>query len=127
MAGHGGGKDIVSMAGFVNGAILRVSVGETDKVDGEPVYERILAEAKKAGLMGAAVFRGIESFGQDGKTHTAKILRLSEDLPLVVEIADEQSKIEAFMAVVVDLVERSGGGGLITTHQAMLRRVDSKK
>lgn len=117
----------MSMAGFVNGMILRVSIGEADKVDGVPVYERILAAAKKAGLMGAAVFRGIESFGQDGKTHTAKILRLSEDLPLVVEMADEQSKIEAFMAVVVDLVERSGGGGLITTHQAMLRRVDSKK
>lgn len=117
----------MSIGGFVNGAILRVSVGEADKVDGVPVYERILVEAKKASLMGAAVFRGIESFGQDGKVHTARILRLSEDLPLVVEIADEQAKIEAFMAVVADLIERSGGGGLITTHQAMLRRVDSKK
>lgn len=117
----------MSIGGFVNGAILRVSVGEADKVDGVPVYERILVEAKKAGLMGAAVFRGIESFGQDGKVHTARILRLSEDLPLVVEIADEQAKIEAFMAVVVDLIERSGGGGLISTHQAMLRRVPSKK
>ncbi len=115
------------MTGFVNGMILRVSVGETDKVDGVSVYERILVEAKKTGLMGAAVFRGIESFGQDGKVHTAKILRLSEDLPLVVEIADEQAKIEAFISIVVDLVERSGGGGLITTHQAMLRRVPSKK
>ena len=117
----------MSLTGFANGMILRVSVGETDRVDGVSVYERILVEAKKAGLMGAAVFRGIESFGQDGKTHTARILRLSEDLPLVVEIADEQSKIEAFMAVVVDLVERSGGGGLITTHPAMLRRVPSQK
>lgn len=117
----------MSMAGFVSGALLRVNVGEADRVDGGPVYERILNEAKKAGLMGASVFRGIESFGQDGKTHTAKILRLSEDLPLVVEIADEQGKIEAFTPVVVDLIERSGGGGLITTHQAILRRVDAKK
>ncbi|MBF0291168.1 MAG: DUF190 domain-containing protein [Nitrospinae bacterium] len=117
----------MSAGGFVNGAILRVSVGEADRVDGTPVYERILLEAKKAGLMGAAVYRGIESFGQDGKTHTARILRLSEDLPLVVEIADEQAKIESFMPVVVDLIERSGGGGLITTHQAMLRQVPSKK
>jgi hypothetical protein len=113
--------------GFVNGTVLRVSVGEADKVDGEPVYERILVEARKAGLMGAEVFRGVESFGQDGKVHTARILRLSEDLPVVVEIADEQGKIEAFTKVVVDIVERSGGGGLITTHQAMLRRVEKRK
>ena len=117
----------MSMAGFMNGMILRVNVGEADNVDSMPVYERILVEAKKAGLMGAAVFRGIESFGQDGKTHTARILRLSEDLPLVVEIADEQAKIEDFLPVVTDLIERSGGGGLISTHQAMLRRIPSKK
>lgn len=117
----------MSIGGSVNGVILRVSVGEADKVDGEPVYERILIEAKTAGLMGAAVFRGIESFGQDGKVHTARILRLSEDLPLVVEIADEREKIEAFTAVAADLVERSGGGGLITTHQAMLRKIPSRK
>ena len=117
----------MSMPGFVNGMILRVSVGEADTVDGVPVYERILVEAKKAGLMGAEVFRGIESYGQDGKIHTARILRLSEDLPVVVEIADERSKIEAFMPQVAGIIEHAGCGGLISTHQAMLRRVPSKK
>lgn len=117
----------MSMTGFVNGVILRVSVGEADMVDGGSVYERILVEAKKAGLMGAEVFRGIESYGQNGKIHTARILRLSEDLPVVVEIADEQAKIEAFLPQVTGIIERAGCGGLISSHQAMLRKVPSKK
>lgn len=117
----------MSMAGFASGVILRVSVGEADMVDGESVYERILVEAKKAGLMGAEIFRGIESYGQNGKIHTARILRLSEDLPIVVEIADEQAKIEAFMPRITEIIERAGCGGLISTHQAMLRKIPSKK
>jgi len=82
------------------GHLLRIFVGEGDKHEGKPLYEWLVLKAREQGLAGATVLRGIEGFGAHSRMHTAKILRLSEDLPIVVEIVDTREKIEAFMPLV---------------------------
>jgi hypothetical protein len=82
------------------GHLLRIFIGESDKHGGLPLYEWIVREARRHGLAGATVLRGVEGFGARSRLHTAKILRLSEDLPIIVEIVDTREKIEAFMPVV---------------------------
>ncbi len=77
--------------------LLRIFIGESDKFEGKPLYEVIVLEARRRGLAGATVLRGQLGFGADSRIHTAKILRLSEDLPLVIEIVDEPKKISAFL------------------------------
>jgi len=79
------------------GRLLRVFVGESDKHEGRPLYEWIVRRARELGLAGATVLRGLEGFGAASRIHTAKILRLSSDLPLVIEIVDTADKIEAFL------------------------------
>jgi PII-like signaling protein len=79
------------------GQLLRIFIGENDHYQGKPLYEWIVLKAREAGLAGATVIRGIEGFGAASRIHTAKILRLSEDLPLVIEIVDTAEKIEIFM------------------------------
>ena len=78
--------------------LLRLFLGESDRRDGMPLYEAIVQRARAEGLAGATVLRGIEGFGANSRIHRASILRLSEDLPIVVEIVDEQEKIERFVA-----------------------------
>lgn len=82
------------------GHLLRIFVGEEDKHDGTPLYEWIVRKAHAAGLAGATVLKGIEGFGAHSRIHTAKILRLTEDLPVVVEIVDTREKIENFLPTV---------------------------
>jgi uncharacterized protein len=94
--------------------LVRIFVGESDKLDHIPVYEKITLEARKAGLAGATVFKGIMGFGKNSRIHTAKILRLSEDMPMVIEIVDEAEKIENFLPLLHDLFEKANCGGLIT-------------
>ena len=94
--------------------LVRIFVGESDLISKVPVYERIVMEARKAELAGATVFKGIMGYGGRSRIHTAKILRLSEDLPLVIEIVDEVEKIEKFIRVVDDIFENADCGGLIT-------------
>src|SRR5690349_20419339 len=89
------------------GALLRIYLGESDRHEGKPLYEWIVLQAREAGLAGATVTRGIAGFGAHSRLHTAKILRLSEDLPIVVEIVDARAKIEAFLPT-VDGVIREG-------------------
>jgi uncharacterized protein len=79
------------------GKLLRIFIGESDKHEGMPLYEWIVREARRQGLAGATVLRGLEGFGAHSRLHTAKILRLSADLPIVVEIVDSEDKIEAFL------------------------------
>jgi len=79
------------------GKLLRIFIGESDKHDGIPLYEWIVREARRQGLAGATVLRGLEGFGAHSRLHTAKVLRLSADLPIVVEIVDTEDKIEAFL------------------------------
>jgi PII-like signaling protein len=100
------------------GKLLRVFVGESDRCDGRPLYETIVRKARDLGLAGATVWRGVEGFGAASRIHTAKILRLSEDLPMVIEIVDADEKIRAALPSIVALIEASGGGGLMTLEKA---------
>lgn len=77
--------------------LLRIFVGESDKFKGRPLYEIIVEEARKRGMAGATVLRGIIGFGASSRIHTSKILRLSQDLPIVVEIVDRKERIEEFL------------------------------
>lgn len=90
--------------------LLRVFVGESDKHDGRLLYEVIVAKAREAGLAGATALRGVLGYGANSRLHTARILRLSEDLPMVVEIVDEPAKIEAFLPTLDGLIKE----GMIT-------------
>jgi PII-like signaling protein len=98
--------------------LLRIFLGENDKSGSIPVYEKIVISARENGLAGATVFKGIMGFGGNSRIHTAKILRLSEDLPLIVEIVDEAEKIEKFIPFVDEIFESSNSGGLVTIEKA---------
>ena len=90
--------------------LLRIFVGEADKHGGKPLYEAIVMKARELHLAGATVLRGPMGFGPSSRVHTAKILRLSEDLPFVIEIVDAEDKIEAFLPVLDEMM----GSGLVT-------------
>src|SRR3982750_3982951 len=92
------------------GYLLRIFIGESDKVGHKPLYEVIALKAREAGLAGATVLRGVMGFGKNSILHTAKILRLSEDLPMVIEIVDSLEKIEAFLPVLDEMLT----GGIVT-------------
>lgn len=93
--------------------LLRILIGESDRWQGKPLYEAILAEARKEGLAGATVLRGIEGFGADSHVHTSRILRLSEDLPIVIEIVDRSSQIERILPKLDEMI----GEGMVTTER----------
>jgi PII-like signaling protein len=82
------------------GHLLRIFIGESDKQDGLPLYEWIVKKAREHGLAGSTVIRGLQGFGAHSLIHTAKILRLSVDLPVIIEIVDTKEKIEAFLPVI---------------------------
>lgn len=105
------------------GKLLRIFIGENDKYDGRPLYEWIVRKAREHGLAGATVLRGLEGFGARSRLHTAKILRLSSDLPIVIEIVDTDDKIEAFIPVIDDAV----GEGLATVERIGIRFYRSGK
>jgi len=90
--------------------LLRIFIGENDKHEGRPLYEVIVERARRAGLAGATVFRGLMGFGSKSHMHTAKVLRLSEDLPLLIEIVDLQARVDAFLPELDPLIPE----GMIT-------------
>ena len=97
------------------GKLLRIFLGEADKFEHKPLYEIIVLKARENGLAGATVLRGVVGFGAVSRViHTAKILRLSEDLPVVVEIVDEEEKLRKFLPVVDSLFDAVGCGGMVT-------------
>jgi hypothetical protein len=98
--------------------LLRVFIGENDKHDGKPLYEAIVLAARGAHLAGATVMRGPMGFGHSSRLHTAKILRLSEDLPLVIEIVDSEEKIDAFLPTIDAMM----GSGLVTLEKVKVLR-----
>ncbi|HZW59625.1 MAG TPA: DUF190 domain-containing protein [Woeseiaceae bacterium] len=105
------------------GKLLRIFVGENDKHDGMPLYEWIVRLARERGLAGATVLRGLEGYGAHSRLHTAKILRLSSDLPIVIEIVDTEDKIEAFLPQIDDAVTE----GLATVERVEIRFYRSGK
>ena len=106
-----------------DGKLLRIFVGESDKHEGRPLYEWIVRKAREQGLAGATVLRGLEGFGAHSRLHTAKILRLSTDLPIVVEIVDTEEKIQAFLPAIDDVIDE----GLATLEKVEIRFYRSGK
>ena len=92
------------------GKLLRIFIGESDKHGHKPLYQAIVEMLREEGLAGATVLRGIEGFGATSRLHTARILRLSEDLPIVIEVADTAERIEAVMPKIDEMVSE----GLVT-------------
>lgn len=90
--------------------LLRIFIGESDRHGHQPLYEAIVLKAREAHLAGATVLRGPMGFGKSSRLHTAKILRLSMDLPMLVEIVDSEEKIQAFLPLLDEMM----GGGLVT-------------
>lgn len=86
------------------GRLLRIFIGESDRWQGVPLHEAIVRRAREEGLAGATVLRGIEGFGAHSRVHTARILRLSTDLPIVVEIVDRPERIDAFLPLLDEMV-----------------------
>ncbi|MEX2623596.1 MAG: DUF190 domain-containing protein [Acidimicrobiia bacterium] len=95
--------------------LLRIFIGESDTHHGQPLYQAIVETLRKQGLAGATVLRGIEGFGKSSRLHTAHILRLSEDLPIIIECVDSNDKIEGILPALDEMI----GDGLVT-----LERVD---
>lgn len=98
------------------GQLLRIFIGEADRWHGRSLYEAIVLRAREAGLAGATVLRGLMGFGAKSHLHTAKVLRLSEDLPIVIEIVDRADRIEAFLPVLDEMV----ADGLVTLERAQV-------
>ena len=105
------------------GHLLRIFIGESDKHEGAPLYEWILRRAREQGLAGGTVLRGLAGFGASSRLHTARILRLSADLPIVVEIVDTREKIEAFIPAIDDAVT----DGLATLEKVEIHFYRSRK
>ncbi len=99
-------------------ALLRIFVGENDRADGRPLYEALVLKAREEGLAGATVLRGLMGYGHASHLKTAKILRLSLDLPMVVEIVDAEDKINAFLTVIDPMMT----SGLVTIERARVLR-----
>ena len=110
-----------------DGRLLRIFVGEADRYRSGSLYTALVRTAREHGLAGATVWRGIEGFGARSVIHTASILRLSEDLPMIIEIVDSEERIRAALPALEALLEESGSGGLMTLEKAeVIRYTDGK-
>jgi hypothetical protein len=110
-----------------NSKLLRIFLGENDKHHGMPLYESIVLTAKKHGLAGATVFRGILSYGASSRIHASKLLDLSLDLPIIVEIVDAQERIHEFIQIVNPIIEEANCGALITIETVEVIHYKAKK
>jgi uncharacterized protein len=102
--------------------LLRIFIGEDDVFDGAPLYEAIVMKARETHLAGATVLRGAMGFGASSRLHTTKILRLSEDLPLIIEIVDSEDKINAFLPMLDGMMS----SGLITLEKVQVLQYGAK-
>lgn len=105
------------------GYLLRIFVGESDRYGHHPLYESIVLKAREQGLAGATVLRGLMGFGKHSVLHTAKILRLSEDLPMIIEIVDSREKIENFLLLLDEMIS----DGLVTLEQVKVLHYKAKE
>jgi PII-like signaling protein len=105
------------------GSLLRIIVGESDRFGHHPLYEAIVLKAREHGLAGTTVLRGVMGFGKNSVIHTAKILRLSEDLPMVIEIVDSPEKIDAFLPLLNQMVT----DGLVTIEPVRVLHYQSRQ
>ena len=107
--------------------LLRIHIGELDRVRHQPLYEMIVGEARASGLSGATVLRGIESFGASSVVHRSRLLELSEDLPVVVEIVDTEEKVRAFLERIDPILDEAGCGVLMTMEKVEILRWAPKR
>jgi len=107
--------------------LLRIFIGESEKYKGIPVYEKIVLSAREHGLAGATVIRGVMGYGRNSVIHTSKLLALSSDMPIIVEIVDVIEKIEKFIPVINEIFETSDCAGLITLEKAEVIKYTSSK
>jgi len=98
------------------GKLLRLFIGESDTWHGKPLYQAIVERVREEGLAGATVIRGIEGFGADSHLHTSRILRLSEDLPVVIEIVDTPERIDRVVPILDEMV----GEGMLTLERVQI-------
>src|SRR5215207_8196690 len=107
----------------INAMLLRIFIGENDRCGHQPLYEAIVLKAREMHLGGATVLRGPMGFGRSSHLHTAKILRLSEDLPLVIEIVDSEEKINTFLPV----LDRMMSSGLVTLEKVQVLQYGTER
>ncbi len=98
--------------------LMRIFIGESDRFNGRPLYEVIVDKARQLRLAGATVFRGIMGFGAESHMHSAKFVRLSEDLPIVIEIVEEESRLEDFLNYLDEVVKE----GIVTIERVRVRK-----
>ncbi len=107
--------------------LLRIFIGESDHIHGKPLYEAIVYAAKENGLAGATVFKGRMAYGANSKIHTSKVLALSDDLPMIIEIVDQEEKINSFLSKIDLLFEDANSGGLVTMEKVdIIKYIPSK-
>jgi uncharacterized protein len=107
--------------------LLRIFIGELDKFHHHPLYEALVFAAKKEGIAGATVLKGILSYGPSSRIHSAKLLDLSFDMPIVVEIVDQDERIDKFLEIANQMIEDAGCGALITLEKAEVIHYKPKK
>ena len=103
--------------------LIRIFIGESDRWHGVPLYEAIVRKVREMGLAGATVIRGVEGFGANSRIHTAKILRLSEDLPVLIEIVDKEERIAAVLPLLDEMISE----GLITMERVEIIKYTHEK
>ena len=101
---------------------LRIFCGESDKYEGQLLYEAIVFAARHAGLAGATSYRGVMSYGPSHSIHTIKVFALSSDLPMIIDIVDAEEKIMGFIPLAESMMLESGKGGMITTSEVKVHR-----
>ena len=104
------------------GKLVRIFIGESDRLHGRPLHEEIVKAARTMGLGGATVLRGVAGYGAASVLHTARLLRMSSDLPIVVEVVEMPERIDAFLDRVEEMLDQADCGGLITVERAEVIR-----
>ena len=109
------------------GKLLRIFLGEADRLNGQQLFEAIVHLARSKGIAGATVFRGVEGFGAHSRMHKSAILELSEDLPILIEIVDVSEKVEALIPEIDALIEKANCGVMITMEKVDVRKYAAGK
>ncbi len=112
------GVEVFIMKKVEEGRRLRIFVGENHRYKGKPLFEAIIQKAREQGLAGATILKGVESFGRHHKIHTTKVLRLAEDMPMVIEIVDSPDKVDAFLPCLDEMMEE----GIVTVSDVKIIR-----
>lgn len=107
--------------------LLRIFLGESDKIKGKPLYEEIVTAARENQLAGATVFRGIMGYGINSVIHTFKLFALSEDMPLIIEIVDREEAVSRFLPVLDEIILRANTGILVTSENVNVVACSARK